>query len=341
VQSAVCLSSRNYLFLLGLVLSNQAFSLSFDSNKDFRVIKESVLAEKCTSYLKTHRLYCSVVARRFFQVIDMKYKSSEKADSLHTMIFFESQTRKIFLDQRFLRYIERLNFELNQLHFSFSGEFDLFEFTAAFLNSKSEARKWIALLFQDNARLYHVNWLKEAKPMEQKLLEKYLQAYRHLMVDHASKVDFYPQGMSPHFSSKIYYYYLTAFLNREMDGIEYMVHGTWKEAKINELKRLAKATALMINLIYVYHHLYHSSLEMAFRDPVPLGKFTSEGKFISNGTLEKNGLDYERWMHRYKDLYMAYIASLPVGATAMDLPSFRKIFVENPLSALQYISYQF
>ncbi len=332
--------NKAFALLFGLLLSEQAFSFSFDSNKDLPLIKESVLAEKCTSYLKTYRPYCLKVANRFFKVIDMKYKASEKSDGRHTIIFFERQTRNLFKDPRFPHYIDRLNYELNQLHFSFSKEFNLFEFTASFLKSKSEARKWIALLFQDNAREYHVHWLKETKPLEEKLLGKYLQAYRQLMTDQVKKLDFYPQGMAPLFSVKIYYYYLTSFLNREMDGIEYTVHGRWKEVQIRELKRVAKATALMINLIYVYHHLYHSSLEMAFRDPVPLGKFTAEGNFISNGVLEENGLDYKRWEHRYKDLYMAYIASLPPGATAVDLASFRKMFVEDPLSALRYFSYQ-
>lgn len=332
-------SKYTFIILLSLLFSKQAFSLSFDSDSDYPLIKEAVLTEKCVNYLKTYRRYCSIVASRFFKVIDMNFESSEHPDREHTIIFFENQTRKILADKRLPKYLFELNYRLNN---KISGKFPLFDFTAEFLSSKAEAKKWIALLFQDNNYEYHINWLEKNKPLPPNVLEDYLNAYKLFMVTSGlnKKIDFYPKDISKNFSGKIYYYYLTGFLSRELDGIEYLAHGRWNAAQLNELKRVSKALPLMINLIYIYHHMYHSSLKMTFKDPVTLGSLADDGQFVSNGKLEENNLDFTRFEHRYNDLYMSYIASLPFGATPEEFTLFKKRFVENPLLALQYYSYQ-
>lgn len=323
---------RNRFFIrAGLVVFATSPALSYALDAPFvAAFAKLNFSIRCVNWLEETPTACKRLSHGMVEALD--FESNDKTQSL---AFFKSRLLSYSKDERVLQLLKRFDFELQMLEQGMRTRVDLYTITKEYflknephLDSDRETHYLIAALFQDNARKYHIQWMRENSQKYgissefTALLDRILKRLSDSETNTLffNRVELYPpevEALRQDFNRKIYYYYMPWVLSRELETK--MTEYDLSKTRLSDYRKLAQALPLMMSLIYKYHHYYkHETNSLSvlgwktfMEKPEASGELqstSSRGK-ISIRLKNHQGSPDLGWFYRYRDLYMAYLGS--------------------------------
>ena len=275
---------------------------------------KKLLSIKCSNNLNIKYKDCYKGITSIVDLLDF-----EKNDDRLALVFYKNKFVKLLSDKKL-----KIYFEESLKHISNSSReysFDLWSYTDKFIRTNQlqiDTNTMLAILLQDNAKLYQVYWLKSQKEKNETLSQN-TYYYEEWVLTLSSKsefynyIEFYPpsvRSLSNNFNKKPYYFYMPWLMAKHI-------------LEIKELPRSFQVFPLYISFIYKLHHHYHNYYSVLLKK-LPRTAVIIEDELCE---IEKG------WSYRYRDLYMAYLGNKLVvqsSKTIMKFSKFRKHISNNP-----------
>lgn len=295
-----------------------------------RSLASSALKSKCERYLDGSEKSCYYLVQAAIEIldVDLQYDSNGRP----AILIFKNESEKLLHDPKLPRFLMHMRQQEYVSRVSGNRDFAFFQAAQDFFGDEATAVHWVGLLFQDNNFNHHRNWLVQYSGLSKELLQNYFAVYDFIHVRNLTaerKPSVYPASIQLElrklFGQKIYYYFLNRILLAELRK-----HPALKSSKLDqkEVNKLVQRFPLFLNLVYSYHHLYHSSIDALLKPLVPVAEIKN-GQVLSLGVVESHDLKFEQWINRYVDLYMAYVASLS-ETPQISLLKFRESLMTDP-----------
>jgi len=271
----------------------------------------SALATRCQFlYLKSFA-QCQWLSHSLIQAMDQKSDFQKEG-----IVFFYQDFLKYARSPAIHQYLNELE-KAGQAKVDQGELFPFYDFTLDWVkkyrphlkNPDFEAAKMMAVLFQDNVAVEHLNYFKESEPkaIKAEVLETMMRIHTNLlpsqMYQPKSLELYFPKDVRPFvkdFNPGIYYFYMTWLYSQKIKqaagGSRFLTGG------------LHRDLPLMLSLIYKYRYYYDGSYAKAILMPF---KATSKlvGKNLVSISKLPDGTIDNGWTWRYHDLYAAYIST--------------------------------